>query len=769
MKSATNVVPGVSEAPTNSKPEACPIDGTVAPLEPPATVTGQSISHWIETNYHPYTGDSSFLEGPTDRTLALNALVQVLLKKERENGVLDVDAATPSGIDAFAPGYIQRESEVVVGLQTDAPLKRSIKPLGGFRIVEKALESFGYKPEGRLEEIFTKYRKTHNDGVFSAYTPEMRAARKSHILTGLPDGYGRGRIIGDYRRVALYGVDRLIQAKVQDRETILDPVDLDEKTIQLREEVAEQISALKELKSMAKGYGFDLSKAASTAKEAVQWLYFAYLAAIKEQDGAAMSFGRVDAFLDIFFEHDLATGVLTESQAQELIDQLVLKLRLVRHLRTPEYNALFAGDPTWVTCVLGGLSPSGESMVTKTSFRFLRTLYNLGAAPEPNITIAWSQKLDTSFKSYCAQVSVETSSIQYESDELMRPRFGSDYSIACCVSAMKTGQDMQFFGARANLPKLLLYSLNAGRDEISGAQVGPQFPEPKLVNGALDYESVLDGFDKALDWLSELYVKTMNIIHFMHDKYAYERIEMALHDTEVRRLMAFGMAGLSVLTDSLSAIKHAKVCPTRDDRGLTNGFLIDGNFPKYGNDNPEADKIAQWIVTTFHKKLSQHYSYRNSIATLSILTITSNLVYGKYTGSTPDGRDKGTPFAPGANPMHGRDESGALASLNSVASVPYDACLDGISNTFSLVPSTLGKELKVRVENLSGLLDGYFLQGGHHINVNVLDREKLMDAVDHPEKYPNLTIRVSGYAVHFNRLTREQQLEVIARTFHETM
>lgn len=768
MKSATNVANGVESVPEDLKSDQAPLPPSVL-LQPPPLVSGQSVADWIETHHQSYTGDISFLTAATERTAELNRLVQLLLKEERSKGILDVDAITPSGIDAFSPGYIQQELEVVVGLQTDAPLKRSIKPLGGYRIVEKALASYGYKPDPRLEEIFTKYRKTHNDGVFSAYTPQMRAARKSHILTGLPDGYGRGRIIGDYRRVALYGVDRLIKAKVEDRESILDPAELDEKTIQLREEVAEQILALKELKSMAKGYGFDLSKAASNAREAVQWLYFGYLAAIKEQDGAAMSFGRVDAFLDVYFEHDLEAGILTETEAQELIDQLVLKLRLVRHLRTPEYNDLFAGDPTWVTCVLGGLSSKGESMVTKTSFRFLRTLYNLGAAPEPNLTIAWSPKLGKNFKSYCAQVSVETSSIQYESDELMRPRFGSDYSIACCVSAMKTGQDMQFFGARANLPKLLLYTLNHGRDEISGAQVGPQFPEPKLKNGALDYESILESFDHAMDWLSELYVKTMNIIHFMHDKYAYERIEMALHDTEVRRLMAFGMAGLSVLTDSLSAIKYAKVCPIRDERGLTSNFLIEGDFPKYGNDNPKADEIAKWIVSTFHGKLSKRYSYRNSIPTLSILTITSNLVYGKHTGSTPDGREKGTPFAPGANPMHGRDESGALASLNSVASVPYDACMDGISNTFSLVPSTLGKELEVRVENLSGLLDGYFLQGGHHINVNVLDREKLMDAVEHPEKYPNLTIRVSGYAVHFNRLTHEQQLEVIARTFHESM
>ncbi|GLC43423.1 Protein kinase domain-containing protein [Pleodorina starrii] len=714
--------------------------------------TGIDVKSYVQDNYTPYSGDAGFLAPPTERTKALWRQLEQLIHEEASAlkvGVLDVDPSKPSTIAGFAPGYIDRELELVVGLQTDKPLKRAIKPLGGIGMVKAALEAYGFQPDPRVEQLYTHVRKTHNAGVFDAYTDEMRAARKSGILTGLPDGYGRGRIIGDYRRVPLYGVDALIAAKKTDLKSNLLGV-MDEERIRLREEVNEQIRALTELKEMAAAYGFDLSKPAQNSREAIQWLYFAYLGAVKEQDGAAMSLGRIDAFLDTYFERDLASGAITEAEVQELVDHFIMKLRIVRQLRTPEYNALFAGDPTWVTCVLGGSDAAGKPMVTKTSFRMLNTLYNLGPAPEPNLT-----------------VSLDTSSIQYESDRLMSRLFGSDYTIACCVSAMRVGKDMQFFGARANLPKLLLYTLNQGRDEVSGAQVGPKFAPVRTKDGPLDFEEVKAKLEDGMDWLASLYTNTMNIIHYMHDKYNYERLQMALHDTFVRRLLAFGISGLSVVADSLSAIKYGKVTPVYDERGLMVDFVTEGDFPKYGNDDDRVDSLAEWLVAAFSQKLMQQHTYRNSIPTLSVLTITSNVVYGKKTGSTPDGRKKGEPFAPGANPMHGRDAHGALASLNSVAKLPYTRCLDGISNTFSLV---LGKGSESEAAaNLSSILDGYFENGGHHINVNVLNRSMLMDAVEHPEKYPNLTIRVSGYAVHFARLTREQQLEVIARTFHETM
>jgi formate C-acetyltransferase len=682
---------------------------------------------------------------------------------------MDVDPHVPSGITAFPPGYIDQEKEVIVGLQTDAPLKRAIKPLGGVNMVKAALQAYGYELPKDIEALYSKVRKTHNSGVFDAYTDEMRRARKSGILTGLPDGYGRGRIIGDYRRVALYGVDKLIEAKKEDLKYNVLGV-MDEEKIRLREEVNEQIRALQELKEMAASYGDDISKPATNSREAVQWVYYAYLAAVKEQDGAAMSMGRIDAFLDTYFEKDLKAGTMTEQQIQELMDQFVMKLRIVRHLRTPEYNDLFAGDPTWVTCALGGTDEHGKSMVTKTSFRMLHTLYNLGPAPEPNLTVLWHENLPSEFKKFCAKASIDTSSIQYESDRMMEPLFGSDYGIACCVSAMRIGKDMQFFGARCNLPKLLLYIMNGGRDEVTGDQVGPKFPTLKSGDGPLDYNEVKSRLDEGMGWLAHLYCNTMNTIHYMHDKYNYERLQMALHDTYVRRLLAFGISGLSVIADSLSAIKYAKVTPIRDERGIAVDFKVEGSFPKYGNDDDDVDEIATWVAETFSKHLQTQKTYRNSIPTLSVLTITSNVVYGKKTGTTPDGRKKGEAFAPGANPLHGRDKSGALASLNSVAKIPYTRCLDGVSNTFSLVPSVLGKGGdEERARNLSNVLDGYFVQGGHHINVNVLNRELLMDAVEHPEKYPNLTIRVSGYAVNFVKLTHEQQMEVIARTFHDEM
>ncbi|KAG2425304.1 hypothetical protein HXX76_013884 [Chlamydomonas incerta] len=755
------------------------------------------VAGFIQAQYTPYTGDGSFLAGPTARTKALWAQCENLIHAEAEKGgVLDVDPTKPSSITAFPPGYINKEQEAVVGLQTDAPLKRAIKPLGGVNTVKAALESYGYKLDPQVEQIYNEVRKTHNSGVFDAYTEEMRAARRSGILTGLPDGYGRGRIIGDYRRVALYGVDALIAAKKHDlthalaarpvgtrtggaaddsAEAVGAAESAIEERIRLREEVNEQMRALKQLKDMAAAYGFDIGRPAASAAEAVQWLYFGYLAAVREQDGAAMSMGRIDAFLDIYMEADLAAGVLTEEGAQELIDQLVVKMRLVRHLRTPEYNALFAGDPTWVTCVLGGVDQaSGRPLVTKTAFRMLHTLYNLGPAPEPNLTVLWSQALPQPFKAFCAKVSLDTSSIQYEGDDLMRPLFGSDYAISCCVSAMRVGKDMQYFGARANLPKLLLYTLNGGRDEVTGDQVGPAFAPIKDRRAPLNFEEVQAKLEAGMEWLAGLYCETMNVIHFMHDKYDYERIQMALHDTTVRRLLAFGMAGLSVVADSLSAIKYGSVTPVYDERGLMTDFKVEGEWPKYGNDDDRVDELATWVAKTFFAKLAKQYTYRNAVPTLSLLTITSNVVYGKKTGNTPDGRRQGQPFAPGANPLHGREARGALASLNSLAKLPYaTCCLDGVSNTFSLVPQVLGpanaSACDPRPANLASILDGYFAAGGHHINVNVLNRETLLDAVEHPERYPNLTIRVSGYAVHFSRLTREQQLEVIARTFHDTM
>lgn len=725
-----------------------------------------NVAATVRANLTPYNGDASFLVGPTQRTNDLWAEIETLKIEEKKRGVMDVDPAVPSGITAFAPGYIDKEKEVIVGLQTDAPLKRAIKPLGGVGVVKGALQAYDRELPKDLEYVYTHVRKTHNQGVFDVYTDEMRRARSNHILTGLPDGYGRGRIIGDYRRVALYGVDALIAAKAQDLKTVLVGT-MTEENMRLREEVQEQIRALKELKEMAASYGDDISRPAETAREAVQWVYYAYLAAVKEQDGAAMSLGRVDAFLDAYIEKDLQAGKITEEQAQELIDQMVMKLRIVRQLRTPEYDQLFAGDPTWVTMVLGGADEKGHHMVTKTSFRILQTLYNLGPAPEPNITILWHSNLPEEFKKFCAHVSIDTSSIQYENDNEMCAIFGSDYAIACCVSAMREGKDMQFFGARANVAKLLLYSMNEGVDEITGKQVGPKFPRPALnEDGSLNYDSVLASYAEAMDWLAKLYSQTMNVIHYMHDKYNYERIEMALHDTYVRRLMAYGIAGLSVVTDSLSAIKYGKVFPIYNEQGLMTDFKIEGDWPRFGNDDDRVDSLARMVVHDFHDKLAVQPTYRASVPTMSVLTITSNVVYGKATGNTPDGRRHGEPFAPGANPMHGRDCSGALASLNSVASISYKDALDGVSNTFSLLPSTLGKDVNTRIDNLVAVLDGYFESRGHHININVLQREMLLDAMEHPEKYPNLTIRVSGYAVHFTSLTREQQMDVINRTAH---
>eukprot|EP00386_Alphamonas_edax_P011783 GDKI01037088.1.p1 GENE.GDKI01037088.1~~GDKI01037088.1.p1 ORF type:complete len:764 (-),score=323.71 GDKI01037088.1:819-3110(-) len=716
-----------------------------------------------------YEGDDSFLSGPTERTRKLWTKCTELLSAElKKGGTLDVDVDTISGINAFKPGYIDQELELIVGLQSDAPLKRTCKPHGGVKMVKDSLEANGFKMTPKMEEIFSKYRKTHNQGVFDAYTEESRACRSSHILTGLPDAYGRGRIIGDYRRVALYGIDKLIEAKTNDRKKLQSP--MTEDTIRMREEVQEQINALTELKEMGKSYGLDLSKPAQNAREAIQWTYMAYLGAVKEQDGAAMSLGRLDGFFDVYISRDMENGTLTEERAQEYIDDFVTKLRLVRFLRTPAFEDLFSGNPTWVTEVLAGMAPDGKSYVTKTSFRFLQTLYNLGPAPEPNMTVLWSNQLPEGFKRYCAKVSIDTSSIQYENDDVMRPLYGSDYAIACCVSAMKVGKQMQLFGARCNMPKLLLYCVNEGRDEVSGKQVGPKDIFGKApADGPLDIADIQARYLKAMDWMARVYADTMNVIHFMHDKYFYERIEMALHDTNVHRFMAYGVAGISVVADSLSAIKNAKVIPIRDERGLAVDFKIEGDFPKYGNDDDRVDSFAVWTVSEFIKRLRQQHTYRNAEVTMSVLTITSNVVYGKNTGSTPDGRKKGEPFAPGANPMHGRDSSGAIASLNSVAKIPYEECRDGISNTFSIVPAALGKERELRIQNLTALLDGYFYQKAHHLNVNVLNRDTLLDAVDHPEKYPQLTIRVSGYAVLFNRLTREQQQEVIARTFHSQM
>lgn len=723
------------------------------------------VEAFIQDNYTEYTEDASFLKGPTEKTKKIWSRCQELLKEELKKGVLDIETNIFSGIDNFAAGYIDKENEVIVGLQTDAPLKRIINPYGGFRMVEQELNAYGYKLNEDLKKHFTEYRKTHNDGVFDAYTKEIRRARSSHLLTGLPDAYGRGRIIGDYRRVALYGIDYLIEKKLEDLDNI---TKINSSTIQLREDVSEQIRALEKIKSMASKYGFDISKPAKNAKEAVQWLYFGYLAATKENNGAATSLGRTSTFLDIYIERDIKEGILTEEEAQELIDQFIIKLRIMRHLRTPEYNDLFAGDPTWITEAIGGMSNTGKSLVTKNSFRYLNTLINLSPAPEPNMTILWSNNLPENFKKYCAKISILTDSIQYENDDIMRPIYGDDYGIACCVSAMKVGKQMQFFGARCNLAKALLYAINGGYDEISGKLV--IYDVDKITDEVLDYDKVRPAYSNILKKVSKIYSDAVNIIHYMHDKYAYEAGQMALHDTYVDRLMAFGIAGLSVAVDSLSAIKYAKVKPIRNEEGIAIDFKIEGDFPKYGNDDDRVDDIAVELVKEFEHFLSEHEMYRNSKTTLSILTITSNVVYGKNTGATPDGRASGIPFAPGANPMHGRDSSGALASLNSVAKLPYcNVCEDGISNTFSIVPDTLGNEEDIRIKNLVGILDGYFKQGAHHTNINVLNREMLIDAMEHPDKYPNLTIRVSGYAVKFNRLNKAQQLEVISRTFHEAM
>ena len=725
-----------------------------------------NVRDFIQKNYTPYEGDSSFLSGTTEKTKKLWNEVLELYKKEKESkgSVLDIDTKTVSTVSSHEAGYIDKDLEDIVGLQTDAPLKRAIMPFGGIRIVEKSCEAYGRKVDDEVKEIFHKFRKTHNDGVFDVYTPDIRAARSSHLITGLPDGYGRGRIIGDYRRVALYGVDVLIEEKKKELD-VLNVDELTEDIIREREEINEQIKALNELKIMASKYGFDISKPASNAKEAVQWLYFGYLGAIKDQNGAAMSIGRTSTFLDIYFERDLKNGIITEEEAQEIMDHFVMKLRLVRFLRTPEYNELFSGDPVWVTESIGGMGIDGRTLVTKNSFRILHTLENLGPAPEPNLTVLWSTKLPEGFKKFTTDLSIKTSSIQYENDDLMRITLGDDYGIACCVSPMKIGKQMQFFGARANLAKTLLYAINGGRDEISGKQITPKY-EP-ITSEYLDYDEVMEKFNQMMDYVARIYIKALNAIHYMHDKYSYEAIEMALHDREIYRTMACGIAGLSVVADSLSAIKYAKVKVIRDDTGLAVDYEIEGDFPKFGNDDDRVDQIAVEIVKTFMNKLRAHHTYRNSTHTLSILTITSNVVYGKATGNTPDGRKAGNPFGPGANPLHGRDENGALAVMNSIAKLPFDSAEDGISYTFSITPGTLGKTEDERVNNLVNMLDGYFAQTGHHINVNVFDRSLLEDAMEHPEKYPQLTIRVSGYAVNFTKLTREQQLDVINRTIHE--
>jgi len=717
---------------------------------------------FIQLNYTPYEGDASFLAPVTSRTKKIWSTLSKLFVEERKKGVLDV-SPIPSSITAHASGYIDKDNEIIVGLQTEAPLRRAIMPNGGLRMVLTSLEAYGYKPDPQVVETFSKYRKTHNDGVFDAYTDDIRRCRSSHILTGLPDAYGRGRIIGDYRRVALYGVDRLIEHKKEEKRALEAEMSTED-IIRDREELSEQLRALEELKEMAALYGFDISGPARSAREAVQWLYFAYLAAVKEQNGAAMSLGRTSTFLDIYFERDLKAGRLTEEQAQEIIDDFVIKLRIVRFLRTPEYDALFAGDPTWVTESIGGMGDDGRTLVTKSSFRMLQTLYNLGPAPEPNLTIWYSPRLPEGFRRFAAQAAIDTSSLQFESDEIMRRTWGDDGAIACCVSPMLVGKQMQFFGARANLAKCLLYAINGGRDEMNGKQVGPQ-AEP--VKGEyLDFEDVVDRFDEMMDWLARVYVNAMNVIHYMHDKYAYERIEMALHDYAPVRTMAFGMAGLSVVADSLSAIKYGKVRAVRDQTGLVTDFVTEGEFPVFGNNDNRVDQIAVWVVTRFMSKLRQHPTYRNAVHTQSILTITSNVVYGKGTGNTPDGRRKGEPFAPGANPMHGRDSHGIHASGASVAKIPYRDAQDGISLTSTLVPEGLGRTPEDRITNLVSILDAYFSATGFHMNVNVLNKEMLIDAMDHPEKYPSLTIRVSGYAVNFVRLTREQQMDVINRTFH---
>lgn len=724
------------------------------------------VRNFIQKNYTLYEGDDTFLEGVTDRTQRVWDKCHELILEEMKKGILDVETNIVSGIDNFAPGYIDQENEVIVGLQTDAPLKRIVNLYGGMKMAKSALEQYGYELNPQLEKDFHAYRKTHNEGVFDAYPKRTKVARHVGLLTGLPDAYGRGRVIGDYRRVALYGVDFLIGEKEKEQDMFDGP--MTDERIRLREEISMQIQALKEMKSMAMKYGVDISEPAKNAKEAVQFLYMAYLAGVKENNGAAISLGRTSTFLDIYIERDLKNGVITEKEAQELIDQFIIKLRLVRHLRTPEYNELFGGDPTWVTEAIGGVSINGRPLVTKNSFRYLHTLTNLGTAPEPNMTVLWSRDLPEEFKKYCGKMSILTDSIQYENDDVMRPLYGDDYAISCCVSAMRVGKQMQFFGARANLAKSLLMALNAGVDELQKVPVVPGI-EP-LEKDVLDFDEVWDRYKKVLDYVAEFYVDTINIIHYMHDKYAYEASQMALHDGNVERLTAFGMAGISVVADSLSAIKFAKVTPVRDENGVTVDFNVEGDFPKYGNDDDRVDELAVEVATYFSNALKKHPIYRNAKHTLSALTITSNVMYGKKTGTTPDGRKHGEPLAPGANPMHGRDENGALASLNSVAKIPYrNVCQDGVSNTFSIVPDALGKDETQRIENLVHILDGYFYQGAHHLNVNVMNRDILLDAMEHPEKYPTLTIRVSGYAVNFNRLSKDQQREVIMRTFHEAV
>ena len=725
-----------------------------------------NVRDFIQSNYKEYTGDAEFLVGATKRTAELMQKVQALFALERKRGgVLDIDTDTVSSLKNYAPGYIDKENEIIVGMQTDSPLKRGVNPFGGMRMARQACEAYGYKLGAKVEEEFM-YRTTHNDGVFRAYTDEMRKARKCHVITGLPDAYGRGRIIGDYRRVALYGVDKLIEEKKKDKAG-LSLGDFNTDTVRLDEELYQQIAFLGYMKEMAAMYGFDISQPARDTREAVQWTYFAYLASIKEQNGAAMSLGRVSTFFDIYIERDFERGILTEQQAQEIIDDFVIKLRIARHLRTPEYNELFGGDPMWITEAVGGMGEDGRTLVTKGSYRILNTLYTLGSSPEPNLTVLWSASLPQNFKKFCAKVSAETDSIQYENDDLMRPIYGDDYAIACCVSAMKVGKQMQFFGARCNLAKLLLIAINGGYDTTSSMHIGPQMPV--MDADKLDFDEVMKRFDVYIAWLSKLYVNTMNIIHYMHDKYAYEKTQMALHDTDVGRFMAFGIAGLSVVADSLSAIKFARVTPVKDKDGFITGFETVGDFPKYGNDDDRVDLIAKDMAHKVITELRKTPTYRGAVHTLSVLTITSNVMYGKNTGATPDGRDAAAPFAPGANPMHNREENGALASLNSVAKISYDDCRDGISNTFSITPETLGKTDDERVNNLVSILDGYFAKKAHHINVNVLNRETLMKAYENPEAYPNLTIRVSGYAVNFNKLSREQQREVISRTFHETI
>ncbi|MBR5223658.1 MAG: formate C-acetyltransferase [Clostridia bacterium] len=725
-----------------------------------------NVRDFIQTNYTEYTGDSEFLQGATQRTKDLMAKLETLFKVERQfGGVFDVDTETVSSLTAYPAGYLDKENEIIVGLQTDRPLRRGINPFGGMRMARQACAAYGYKISEKIEKEF-QYRTTHNEGVFRAYTKEMRDARHCHVITGLPDAYGRGRIIGDYRRVALYGINRLIEEKQKDKKQ-LETEDFKTEQIRLGEELYQQIRFLEYMKEMALLYGYDISGPASNTKEAVQWTYFAYLAAIKEQNGAAMSLGRVSTFFDIYIERDLKNGILTETEAQEIIDDFVMKLRMARHLRTPEYNELFGGDPMWITEAVGGMGEDGRTLVTKSSFRILNTLYTLGSSPEPNLTVLWSNKLPMGFKRFCAQISKDTDSIQYENDDLMRPIYGDDYAIACCVSAMRVGKQMQFFGARCNLPKLLLIALNGGYDTTSNIAIGPK---NSIISGdVLDYDTVVERFDEYLAWLSKLYVNTMNVIHYMHDKYAYEKSQMALHDTNVERLMAFGIAGLSVIADSLSAIKYAKVVPVRNEKGYIVDFNIEGDFPKFGNDDDRVDLIAKEITHKTITELRKTPTYRNAVHTLSVLTITSNVMYGKNTGATPDGRKAGEAFAPGANPMHNREENGALASLNSICKISYDDCRDGISNTFSITPETLGRSDDERITNLVTILDGYFAKMAHHINVNVLNRETLVEAYNNPEAYPNLTIRVSGYAVNFHKLSREQQREVISRTFHEVM